>query len=97
MKTRLTVIAFSTTILASCAGSPSPNHDAQFGQNARILRAQQVIDPNAPKRNTGLGTTDGKSVAGIHKKYVEGSGYAVQEGTAPPAQIIVAPTTNTNR
>ena len=42
----------------------APGWEANFGDAARQARAAQVIDPNAPSRNTGLGTTDGKAVAG---------------------------------
>lgn len=94
MKIRTITMALASASLASCAGNPSPNHDAQFGQNARILRAQQLIDPDAPKRNSGRGTTDGKAMAGAHKNYVEGAGYVVKDGTTPPPQVIVVPTGN---
>jgi hypothetical protein len=93
MNTRLSSTALAVTLLMGCAGT-SPNHDAQFGQNARMLRAQQLIDPDAPTRNTSRGTTDGKAMAGAHKNYVEGAGYVVKEGTTQPPQIIVAPSTN---
>jgi hypothetical protein len=96
MNMRLTTTALAVTLLMGCAGT-SPNHDAQFGQNARTLRAQQLIDPDAPKRNTGRGTTDGKTMAGAYKNFVEGTGYVTKEPSPPPPQVIVAPSTNNNR
>jgi hypothetical protein len=85
-------IATAACLLVGCAGT-SPNHDAQFGQNGRVLRAQQLIDPDAPKRNTGRGTTDGKAMAGVYKVFVEGTGYIVREPSPPPPPppVIILP------
>ncbi len=94
MNTRLTATALSVTLLMGCAAGTTPMHDAQFGQSGRTLRAQQLIDPDAPTRNTGRGTTDGKAMAGAYKNFIEGTGYTVKEPSPPPPQIIVAPSTN---
>lgn len=37
--------------VGGCAASASPQWDATFGDSARTLSAQQVLDPAAPTRN----------------------------------------------
>lgn len=37
--------------LGGCAATASPQWDAAFGDSARTLSAQQVLDPAAPTRN----------------------------------------------
>jgi hypothetical protein len=90
---RTSLLTLTTVMTAGCITGTSPNHDAQFGDSARAMRAQQLIDPQASTRNTGRGTTDGKAAAGAYKNYVEGTGYVTRETSTPPPQIVVAPTT----
>jgi hypothetical protein len=98
MNVRLTTIA-AAAFLTGCAGT-SPYHDAQFGQSGRMLRAQQLIDPDAPSRNTSRGTTDGKNMAGVYKVFIERTGYLVKEPSppAPPArEVVVFPSSGNNQ
>ena len=43
-------LATSLFALIGCAAT-SPNWDANFGDSVRALKAQQLIDPQAPERN----------------------------------------------
>jgi hypothetical protein len=40
-------------LAGGCAASGSPGYDARFGDAARELRAQQLIDADAAKRHAG--------------------------------------------
>jgi hypothetical protein len=71
---------------AGCVAT-SPGWEANFGDAARQARAAQVIDPNAPTRHTGHGTTDGKAVAGAQRGYSKSYGYAVEEAPQPSLQL----------
>ena len=86
MKTILSIAVLATT-LAGCATAPA--WERNFGEAARQTRASQVIDPDAPSRNTGLTTTDGKAAAGAMTKYAESHGYAVKEAKQP---LLAVPT-----
>lgn len=89
MKTILSisVVAALSTLFTSC--STAPVWESNFGDAARQVRAAQVIDPDAPSRNTGIGQTDGKAAAGAMTKYAESHGYAVKEGKQP---LLAVPT-----
>jgi hypothetical protein len=86
MKTLLSIVVTFTTMLAGCT-STAPAWEANFGDAARQVRAAQVIDPDAPSRNTTLAPTDGKAAAGAMTKYAESHGYAVKEGKQPVLAI----------
>lgn len=73
--------------LGGCVVPSSPNHEARFGDAARALRAQQIIDTAAPSRNTALAPVDGKAAAGAQKNYAESHGYTVKDGKPPSIQI----------
>lgn len=51
----LKLIGLATSLLAlgGCAAT-SPNWDARFGDGVRVLKAQQLIDPQAPERNAQM-------------------------------------------
>ena len=58
-------------LLGGCA-STSPDWDARFGDASRQLRAQQLIDPNAPLRNQGaVMAADGRSTLEANERYVD--------------------------
>jgi hypothetical protein len=90
MKTILStsIVAALATMFTGC--STAPVWERNFGDAARQVRAAQVIDPDAPSRNTELGQTDGKAAAGAMTKYAESHGYAVKEGKQP---LLAIPTT----
>lgn len=70
-----------------CVAPSAPNQDARLGDAARTLRAQQIIDPSAPTRNSALAPVDGKAAAGAQKNYAESHGYTVKEGKPATIQI----------
>ena len=72
--------------LVGCVAT-APEWEGKFGNAARQARAAQVIDPDAPSRNTGLAPTDGKAVAGAHSGYARSYGYAVREAAQPVVTI----------
>jgi hypothetical protein len=73
-------------LLSGCV-STSPDWESNFGDAARQVRAAQVINPNAPTQNTGIGNTDGNAVAGAQKSYSESYGYGVKEAKQPALSI----------
>lgn len=85
----LPLLSSVAALLGACAQT-SPNWDAHFGDAARQAAAQQVIDPNAPSRQTAPGRTDGKATAGAMKAYADSYGYAVKEAKQP--EIAILPT-----
>jgi hypothetical protein len=85
MKTVFFVIAVAAPWIAGCAAT-APQWESRFGDAARQAVAAQVLDPNAPSRNTGLAAIDGKAVAGAQKAYATSYGYAVKE--AAPAPLL---------
>ena len=78
MKHTNAIIVAAAACLAGCVNT-SPGWDANFGDAARQARALQLIDPDAPSRNTGAPLADGKAVAGAQKAYAKTYGYAVEE------------------
>lgn len=68
--------------LAGCAASASPDWDARMGDRARILRAQQVIDPAAPTRNAqATPAQDGRTTREAMGRHMD------SYRTPPPANI----------
>jgi len=59
-------------VLGGCAATASPAWDARFGDSARALTAQQLIDPAAPTRNAQTTRpSDGRTVREAGERYVE--------------------------
>ena len=78
-------------LLQGCAAliaSGTPDWDSRFGDSTRQLRAQQLIDTDAPQRNANARqVTDSRSAREARDRYIESF-------TAPPPQInmiLVAP------
>ena len=86
MKYTSAIIFTAAACLAGCVNT-SPGWDANFGDAARQARALQVIDPDAPSRNTGAPLADGKAVAGAQKAYAKTYGYGVEEPKQPALVI----------
>ena len=82
MKHTNAIILAAAACLAGCVNT-SPGWDSSFGDAARQARALQLIDPDAPSRNTGAPLADGKAVAGAQKAYAKSYGYAVEEPKQP--------------
>ena len=75
--------AASLLALGACAATASPDWDARFGDSARALRAQQVIDPAAPTRNAqATPPTAGRTVQEAGVRQVE------SYRSPPPASVI---------
>jgi hypothetical protein len=58
-------------VLAGCTYPTSPEIDSRFGVANRSVRAQQIIDPAAPTKNTTLAPVDGKAAASAHRNYAD--------------------------
>lgn len=59
-------------VLGGCAATASPEWDAQFGDSVRVLKAQQLIAPDAPARNAQTRpATDGRTVREAMDRHVE--------------------------
>lgn len=81
----LNLVAAATCLLAlgGCAASASPDWDARFGDRARILNAQQLIEPGAPARNAqATPAADGRTVREAMERHTEG--YR----SPPPSNVI---------
>ena len=67
------LLAAATAVLgAGCAASTSPVFDSRFGDASRTLRAQQLIDPNAPTRNADARPAkDGRTMREAMDRQVE--------------------------
>jgi len=69
--------------VAGCAATASPGWDERFGDSVRSLNAQQLIDPNAPKRNAqATPPTNGRTAREAAQRHVE----SYRE--PPPTNII---------
>jgi hypothetical protein len=68
--------------LAGCVAT-APDYESRFGDAARQTRAAQVIDPQAPMRNTDAPVIDGKATAGVVRAYADTYGYGVKEPRQP--------------
>jgi len=86
MKTTLAILAALAPWIGGCT-STAPHWERNFGDAARQARAAQVIDAQAPSRNTKAGATDGKAVAGAMKGYADSYGYAVKEAKPPTLSL----------
>ena len=81
--TPLTAVAVLSLLLGGCAVSGSPGWDAQFGDSARALAAQQVLDPGAPARNAqNRGRVDGRTGREAMERHTD-------TYRAPPTPTIV--------
>ena len=77
------VCALTFTALAGCAATGSPGWDERFGDSLRTLKAQQLIDPNAPARNAqATPPTSGRTAREAAQRHVE----SYRE--PPPTNII---------
>jgi hypothetical protein len=64
--------AAAALALGGCAASAAPGWDAQFGDSARQLNTQQLIDPAAATRNAqATPPTDGRTVREAGERHVE--------------------------
>ena len=69
--------------LCGCAATTSPEYDARFGDSARAMKAQQLIDPAAPQRNAQqTPRSDGRTVVEAGARHVD------SYRRPPPANII---------
>lgn len=87
MKHPLAILAMLAACLAGCANT-APEWEGRFGDASRQARALQVLDPDAPSRNTEAPLADGKAVAGAHKAYAKSYGYAVEEPKQSALPVI---------
>jgi hypothetical protein len=73
----------SVPLLGGCAASGSPDYDSRFGDAARALNAQQLLDPQAPTRNAGVTKpSDGRTVR-------EAMDRQVDSFKQPPATNVI--------
>lgn len=78
-----TLTAVCLALLAGCAATASPDWDARFGDSARAIRAQQLIDPQAPQRHAQqLSRGDGRTVLEAGDRHVE------SYRNPPPANVV---------
>lgn len=69
--------------LGGCAATASPQWDARFGDSARAMTAQQLIDPAAPTRNAQTTPrTDGRTAREATERHTE------TYRTPPPTNVI---------
>jgi hypothetical protein len=69
--------------LDGCAASTSPNWDQRFGDGTRGLLAQQLLAPDAPRRNAAASApSDGRTVR-------ESVDRQLDSYRAPPATNVI--------
>jgi hypothetical protein len=69
--------------LGGCAATASPEYDARFGDSARAIKAQQLIDPAAPQRHAQqTPRSDGRTVVEAGARHVD------TYRRPPPANVI---------
>jgi hypothetical protein len=69
--------------LGGCAATASPDWDARFGDSVRILKVQQLIEPEAPARNAQASPpTDGRTAREAMERHTE------SYRTPPPTTVI---------
>ena len=71
-------------LAAGCTtATGSPDYDSRFGDAARTLRAQQLIDPDAPRRNADTQPpVDGRTMREAVDRHTDGF-------RKPPATNII--------
>ncbi len=80
---KLSLMAACLLTLAACAATASPDWDARFGDSARALNSQQLIDPAAPVKNAqAQAHADGRTVREASERHVESF------RSPPPASVI---------
>jgi hypothetical protein len=62
-------IAAATGLLTACAATTTPQADARFGESVTLLRAQQVIHPEASADTDPVAGIDGKAAKGAMDNY----------------------------
>jgi hypothetical protein len=84
MNARCFIFALAAVSLAGCAATATPGFDSRFGDSARQLKAQQLIDPRAPTRNAQTTPpTDGRTLR-------EGAERHVDTYRAPPPSNVIS-------
>jgi hypothetical protein len=79
---KLMGLATSLLALGGCVAT-SPKWDASFGDSVRVLKVQQLIDPQAPERNAQVTPPgDGRTARESMKRHVE------TYRSPPPTNII---------
>lgn len=70
-KTHLCLSAAATAALISGCAPTTPAFDRHFGETVPALRAQQILDPNAPVANQGRNVEgiDGRSAREAVERY----------------------------
>ncbi len=80
---KFTAATVCMIVLGGCAATASPEWDARFGDSARALNAQQLIDPAAPVRNAQANPpADGRTVREARERHVESY-------RSPPATNVI--------
>jgi hypothetical protein len=83
MSTRCFIAALAAISLAGCAATTAPGYDSRFGDSARQLKAQQLLDPRAPTRNAQTTPpTDGRTLREAAERHVD------TYRAPPPSNVI---------
>jgi hypothetical protein len=80
---RLLFVTLALSTLAACA-STTPNWDQQFGSNARIALARQIIDPGAGRNTDPVAGMDGRAANAGYERY-----QRAFSGTTPQAPTFI--------
>lgn len=75
----------AVAMLAGCADT-TPNLDAKFGDAVNAAKAQQIINPDAPKNTDPVAGLDGKAANSVIDRYHKG----YESPTAAPAGSVGA-------
>lgn len=73
----------AASLLAACAINTTPRTDAQMGESMNILKAQQILNPDASRNPNVVNGIDGKSAKGAINQYHESFRKPAGEAPSP--------------
>lgn len=64
-----TLVLLGAALLAACAATTTPRTDEAFGESTNLLKAQQVLNPEASRDTDPVTGLDAKSAKGALENY----------------------------
>ena len=79
--------AIAVVVLAAC--SNTPNLDKHFGESVSVIKAQQIINPDASRNTDPVAGLDGKAAKGAYDNYRDSFRKPPEEGRGPSTAVGV--------
>jgi hypothetical protein len=85
----VTLMAIGSILTAGCTPvSTTPDTDARLGEAVNIIKAQQIINPDASRNTNPVAGIDGKAARAAMDQYRKSFGEAKQaEGKSPAISV----------